>query len=153
MRTGASPSSANGSTPSLPNNGDGRDAKEARDNVSPCDRFGCVGALPEGQSLALVEDRMAFEEDCARADIVVSALTAPTGCKAAQVFDERRLAETGAVGLVWDGAGLAFASDRGALDDRSWSPAPKRPRNDRVARPGASAVSHADPADPVPEPQ
>lgn len=70
--------------------GDGREAAQARDNVSPCDRYGCVGALPEGQALALVEDRMAFEEDCRRADIVVSALTAPAGCQAKQVFENHR---------------------------------------------------------------
>ena len=133
--------------------GDGREAADARDQQSPCDRFGCVGALPEGRSLALVEDRMAFEEDCGRADIIVSALTAPAGCKAAEVFDERRLAQTGALGLVWDGAGFVLASDRSLLEDRPWSPAPKQPRNDRIERPGKSAAPRADPADPIPEAQ
>jgi competence protein ComEC len=112
---------------------DGRDADTARDEQSPCDRYGCVAALPEGQTLALVEDRMAFEEDCARATIVVSALAAPTGCKA-QVFDERRLAETGAVGLTWEDGKFAVATDRAPTEDRPWSPAPKRPRSDRAPR-------------------
>ncbi|WP_158813514.1 ComEC/Rec2 family competence protein [Methylocapsa sp. S129] len=133
--------------------GDGREAADARDQQSPCDRFGCVGALPEGRSLALVEDRMAFEEDCGRADIIVSALTAPAGCKAAEVFDERRLAQTGALGLVWDGAGFMLASDRSLLEDRPWSPAPKQPRSDRIERPGKSGSTRADPADPIPEAQ
>ena len=83
----------------------------------------------------------------------MSALTAPAGCKADEVFDERRLAETGAVGLVWDGASFALAADRAPLQDRPWSPAPKRPRNDRVARPGGGGAMPADPADPVPEGQ
>jgi competence protein ComEC len=133
--------------------GDGRDAAAARDDASPCDRLGCVGALPEGKSLALVEDRMAFEEDCGRADVIVSALSAPAACKAAQVFDERRLAQTGAVGLVWDGERSTLATARALLEDRPWSPAPKRPRSDRVERPGKNAVSHADAADPIAEPQ
>jgi competence protein ComEC len=133
--------------------GDGREAAEARDNVSPCDRYGCVGALPEGKSLAFVEDRMAFEEDCGRADIVVSALTAPAGCKAAEVFDERRLAQTGAVGLTWTGDGFALATDRAPLEDRPWSPAPKRAHSDRIERPGKSGAVQADPADPIAEPQ
>jgi competence protein ComEC len=133
--------------------GDGREAAEARDNVSPCDRYGCVGALPEGDTLAFVEDRMAFEEDCGRADVVVSALTAPAACKAAEVFDERRLAETGAVGLTWTGDGFTLATDRVQLEDRPWSPAPKRARSDRIERPGKSGASHADPADPIAEPQ
>ena len=133
--------------------GDGREAAAARDEAPACDRFGCVGSLPEGQSLALVEDRLGFEEDCARAAIVVSPLTAPAGCKAEQVFDERRLAQTGAVGLVWDGGGFTLATDRASLEDRPWSPAPRQPRSDRVARPGKSGAMPADPADPVPEPQ
>jgi competence protein ComEC len=133
--------------------GDGREAAEARDKDAPCDRYGCVGALPEGKSLALVEDRMAFEEDCGRADIVVSALSAPAGCKAGEVFDERRLAETGAVGLVWNGEGFDAAADRALLEDRPWSPAPRRPRSDRIERPGKDGAAHADPADPIPEPQ
>jgi competence protein ComEC len=133
--------------------GDGREAASARDAESPCDRFGCVGALPEGQSLALVEDRLAFEEDCQRAAIVVSALSAPPGCKAGQVFDERRLAKTGAVGLVWRDGAYKAATDRAALEDRPWSPAPKPAHSDRVERPGAGGGMQADPADPVAEGQ
>jgi competence protein ComEC len=133
--------------------GDGRDAAKARDAENGCDRFGCVGSLGQGQSLAMIEDRLAFEEDCARATIVVSPLTAPTGCKANRVFDERRLAETGAVGLVRDGEGFSLVADRAPLQDRPWSPAPKKPRNDRIARPATSSAMPADPADPVEEPQ
>jgi competence protein ComEC len=130
---------------------DGRDADSARDEESPCDRYGCVAALPEGQTLALVQDRMAFEEDCARATIVVSALTAPADCKAL-AFDERRLAETGAVGLTWENGKFVIAADRAVLEDRPWSPAPKRPRNDRIERPGKSSEKRADPADSPAEP-
>ena len=94
-------------------------------------------------SLSLVTDRSAFEEDCARAEVVVSPLTAPATCKPRRLFDERRLAETGAVGLNWDGSKFRVAADRSPLEDRPWSPAPRRPR----ARP--DVVSHdADPADP-----
>ena len=45
--------------------GDGREPAQARDPDAPCDRLGCVAALPEGESLSLVLDRLAFEEDCA----------------------------------------------------------------------------------------
>jgi competence protein ComEC len=134
--------------------GDDRDPVSARDPDAPCDRVGCVAALPEGQSLSVVIDRAGFEEDCARASVLVSALTAPADCQA-QVFDERRLALTGAVGLVWDGARFVVAADRSALEDRPWSPAPKRAPPDRVVRPGQSGAKEAaDPADPpadVPE--
>jgi competence protein ComEC len=132
--------------------GDDRDPAAARDPDAGCDRIGCVADLPEGQSLSLVIDRSAFEEDCERAAIVVSALTAPANCRAL-TFDERRLAETGAVGLNWDGERFVATADRGALEDRPWSPAPKRPRTDRVVRPGVGAKgSDADPADPTTEP-
>ncbi|MGD1037171.1 MAG: ComEC/Rec2 family competence protein [Roseiarcus sp.] len=126
--------------------GDDRDPETARDPDAPCDRVGCVAALPEGQSLSVVTDRSAFEEDCARASVILSALTAPAECQA-QVFDERRLALTGAVGLVWDGARFQVATDRSALEDRPWSPAPKRALSDRVVRPGENGGKGADPAD------
>ena len=133
--------------------GDDREPNAARDPEAGCDRVGCVGDLLEGQSLSLVLDRAAFEEDCARAAIIVSALTAPASCGAAEVFDEKRLAETGAVGLNWDGQRFVVASDRSALEDRPWSPAPKHPLADRVVRPGVGAAAKgADPADATVEP-
>jgi len=131
---------------------DGRDPAEARDPDAPCDRFGCAAALAEGQVLALVEDRLAFEEDCARAAIVVSRLSAPPGCKAEQVFDERRLAQSGAVGLTFDGERYSVATDRSAQEDRPWSPAPRPLRSDRVERPGAKAARSEAP-DPAAEPE
>ena len=36
--------------------GDGRDPASARDAYAPCDRLGCVAALPEGESLSIVID-------------------------------------------------------------------------------------------------
>jgi competence protein ComEC len=126
--------------------GDDRDPARARDPDAPCDRAGCVAALPEGQSLSIVTDRAAFEEDCDRAAVLVSALTAPADCKA-EVFDERRLALTGAVGLNWDGARFVVSADRSALEDRPWSPAPKRALPDRVVRPGHGGATGVDPAD------
>jgi hypothetical protein len=133
--------------------GDGRQADGARDEKAPCDRLGCAETLPQGQAVALIEDRLAFDEDCRRAVVVVTRLTAPHGCRAAVVLDDRRLAETGAVGLTIDEAGtIAMATDRSVGEDRPWSPAPKRPRDDRIERPGATDVIHADPADPSIEP-
>jgi competence protein ComEC len=127
--------------------GDDRDPATVRDPDAPCDRTGCVADLPEGQSMSLVLDRAAFEEDCARAEVVVSPLTAPADC-AALTFDERKLAATGAVGLDWDGTRFVVTADRAALEDRPWSPAPKRPRGERVVRPGQPTSKGADPADP-----
>jgi competence protein ComEC len=133
--------------------GDGREAQQARSLDQPCDRLGCTGALAQGLSLAVVEDRLAFDEDCGRALIIVTRLTAPAGCKAALVLDERRLAATGAVGLNFGEDGkAAMTADRGVDEDRPWSPAPRASRNDRVERPGAAGKPmRPDPADPVVE--
>ncbi|MBV8441259.1 MAG: ComEC family competence protein [Hyphomicrobiales bacterium] len=133
--------------------GDGRDPASARDPDAPCDRLGCVAALPEGESLSIVIDRMAFDEDCARAEVIVSALSAPANCRAKFVLDDKALARFGAVGLTWsDEAGFMLASDRSTLQNRPWSPAPLKPRDDRLVRPGHAASRGADPADPSVEP-
>ena len=137
--------------------GDGRDPAQARDPDAPCDRLGCVAALPEGESLSLVLDRLAFEEDCERAEIVVSALTAPGDCGAKFVLDEKALAKLGAVGLTWsDAGGFALAADRTTLQNRPWSPLPPPAPGDRIVRPGHATAHGAEPGDPapsLPEPQ
>jgi competence protein ComEC len=131
--------------------GDGREAAQARDLDQLCDRLGCTGPLPEGLWLAVVDDRLAFDEDCRRALVIVTRLTAPAGCKAAIVLDERRLAATGAVGLTIDESGkVALVADHGVDLDRPWSPAPRKPRDDRIDRPGANGKPVTrDPADPA----
>jgi competence protein ComEC len=134
--------------------GDGRDPASARDPDAPCDRLGCVAALPEGQSLSIVIDRMAFDEDCARADVIVSALSAPANCRAKFVLDDKALARLGAVGLSWsDDKGFTLASDRSTLQNRPWSAAPPpEVEDDRIVRPGHATSHGADPADPAIEP-
>jgi competence protein ComEC len=88
-----------------------------------------------------------FDEDCVRAAILVSALSAPADCKT-QVFDRRRLALTGAVGLVWNGSRFVVATDRSILEDRPWSPTPKGAPADGVMPPQSGGTLGADPADP-----
>ena len=133
--------------------GDGRDPAKARDPDAVCDRVGCVAALPEGESLSIVIDRMAFDEDCERAEVIVSALRAPPGCKARFVLDQQALARLGAVGLTWsDEAGFTLTSDRSPLEDRPWSAAPPPAGGERSGRPG-HASRGPDPADPDQEPE
>ncbi len=128
--------------------GDGREPQSARDPDAPCDRLGCVAALPEGEFLSIVLDRMAFEEDCARAEVIVSPLVAPPWCKAKFVLDQKALARTGAVGLSWnDDTGFAMTSDRWTDEDRPWSPAPPAGPEERIVRPGHAMSHGADPAD------
>jgi competence protein ComEC len=127
--------------------GDDREPGATRDGHSLCDRDGCIGALASGGRLSLVMQTPAFEEDCVRAAVVVSALSGPSDCPA-QVFDQRRLARTGAVGLTWNGSRFLVATDRSSLEDRPWSPLPAPTADDRVAVPAAAGTSGADPADP-----
>jgi len=127
--------------------GDDREPGSARDRHSLCDRDGCIAALPSGGALSVVVQTPAFEEDCVRAVVLVSALNAPADCPA-QVFDQRRLAGTGAVGLTWDGSRFVIATDRSSLEDRPWSPRPAAARDDRVDMPAAAGSTEADPADP-----
>ena len=47
--------------------GDDREPAQARDPQNACDRFGCVGDLPEGQSLSIVFDRAALSRRIASA--------------------------------------------------------------------------------------
>jgi len=132
--------------------GDGREPMSARDPDASCDRLGCVAALPEGESLSIVLDRLAFDEDCARAEVIVSRLAAPADCRAKFVLDAKALARLGAVGLTWsDAAGFMMTSDRGAEQSRPWSPAPAGA--ERVARPGHATAHGADPADGAEAPQ
>ncbi|MCJ2026280.1 ComEC/Rec2 family competence protein [Methylobacterium sp. J-067] len=88
--------------------GDGRRAGDLLAAPPPgrCDRLGCTARLPDGRAVALVKDRRAFPEDCARATVIVSALRAPPDCAAPLVIDRHRLAERGAVSLRLDGAAL-----------------------------------------------
>jgi len=132
--------------------GDGRAPAQARAFDAPCDRLGCVAALPEGESLSLVLDPLAFDEDCARAEVVVSALAAPSDCEAKVVLDDQALARLGAVGLTWSESGFALASDRSPLENRPWSPAPEPARDERIVRPGHGLSHGPDPADPADAP-
>ncbi|WP_172838546.1 ComEC/Rec2 family competence protein [Stappia sp. ES.058] len=68
-----------------------------------------VKALPStgngrghGLVISLVSDPEAFAQDCARVDVIVTALRAPADCAAAYVFDGDRLARTGALAVRLD---------------------------------------------------
>ena len=74
-----------------------------------CDEAGCIGRLRDGSLVAIAKTVEAFEEDCRRAAVVVSARDAPAGC-AALVIDRR----------VWRRSGaMALRARRRALRDHS----------------------------------
>jgi competence protein ComEC len=104
---------------------DGRAATEARGGVA-CDRSGCIARALDGRFVALVLAREALIEDCARASIVVTPLYAPDGCAAPIVIDRRKLAETGAITMRFEGERIEWRTARGVDEDRPWSRPPAR---------------------------
>jgi competence protein ComEC len=118
--------------------GDDRDPASARNSDASCDRNGCIAALPQGGTLGIVTNWSAFAQACTHAAVVITSLNAPGDCQA-QVFDRKRLDETGAVGLTFDGGALHVATDRSILEDRPWSPAPKHWYSSRRYSPAAPA--------------
>jgi competence protein ComEC len=105
--------------------GDGRETVELMGQGTSCDKLGCVARLADGSALALVLDAAAFEEDCLRADIVVSPLDAPSNCGTPLIFDHGRLARTGAVTLSLEGNRTAMTTARSMDEDRPWSRPPR----------------------------
>ena len=103
--------------------GDPRLSSDAKSGVA-CDDIGCVAKAVNGRFVALITERGAFLEDCARATIVVTPLYAPAGCAAPIMIDRRKLTETGAVALRFKGDGVEWTAARAIDEDRPWSPAP-----------------------------
>ncbi|MGU3330471.1 ComEC/Rec2 family competence protein [Methylobacterium mesophilicum] len=107
--------------------GDGRSAKaviQAGSAVGRCDRLGCTARLPDGRAVALVRDRRAFPEDCARAAVLISRLAAPPTCTGPLVIDRRVLAARGAVALQADRGGFRARYTRDTGRAVPWRPSP-----------------------------
>ncbi|WP_298358335.1 ComEC/Rec2 family competence protein [Rhodoblastus sp.] len=104
------------------------DQRAAPDTVAAgrCDKLGCVGRTGDGAAVALVLDGFAFHDDCARAEVVISPLYAPTYCTPKILLDRRKLAETGAVTLAFAAKGVKWRTARAPGEDRPWSRAPSR---------------------------
>ena len=82
-----------------------------------CDEAGCVGRLADGALVAIPKTIEAFEEDCRRAALVVSAREAPPDC-AARVVDRHVWQRNGALALRRVGQGLGDLTARPAGYDR-----------------------------------
>lgn len=121
-----------------------------------CDRLGCTALLPDGRPVALVRDRRAFPEDCARAAVLITSLTAPPTCTGPLVIDRRVLAARGAVALRADGHGFTMRAAH--ADGRSvpWRPRPTRGPEPEPPTEAAGGMASADappaPADAPAEP-
>ncbi|WP_224405191.1 ComEC/Rec2 family competence protein [Afifella sp. IM 167] len=86
-----------------------------------CDGEACLFAMKGGLRLSHVLSPLAFAEDCDKADVIVTALPAPPGCRAPIVIDRERLAARGAHALRVGSAGPAKS------DIRTARPAMRRP--------------------------
>jgi competence protein ComEC len=122
------------------------DPREAKDKALAeglaCDNAGCIGRLADGSLVAIARTIEAFEEDCRRAALVVSAREVPPGC-AARVVDRKEWQRGGALALHRVGKSWEITAARPAGHDRPWARA--------VAPSGdAPASTSFTPARPVP---
>ncbi|QGY04657.1 ComEC family competence protein [Methylobacterium mesophilicum SR1.6/6] len=100
-----------------------------------CDRLGCTARLPDGRAVALVRDRRAFPEDCARAAVLITGLAAPPTCTGPLVIDRHVLADHGAVALRAEPGG--FTARYARTGDRGL---PWRPHRDTKPAPPMTAA-------------
>jgi competence protein ComEC len=120
------------------------DARSPKDHTlgdgTRCDDAGCIVRLRDGSLVAIARTIEAFDEDCRRAVLVVSAGDAPPGC-AALVVDRQVWRRSGAMALRRVGEGFEIASTRPRGYERPWtraatpgsaSPDASRPRSMRV---------------------
>jgi len=85
-----------------------------------CDAAGCIGKLHDGSLVAVAKTLEAFEEDCRRAVLVVSARDAPPGC-AALVIDRKVWRRSGAMALRRRGEQFEITATRPPGYDRPWA--------------------------------
>jgi competence protein ComEC len=100
-----------------------------------CDAAGCIGRLRDGSLVAIAKTSEAFEEDCRRAVLVVSARDAPPGC-AALVVDRQVWQRSGAMALRRLGERFEITVTRPLGYDRPWRRA-VAPESDAPAPPRA----------------
>jgi competence protein ComEC len=91
-----------------------------------CDAIGCMAKLPDGRLVAHARDIEAFEEDCAKAAVVVSPLPAPNAC-AALLIDRDAARRNGALTLRMDGTGFRATEAYPPGYDRPWAKARPAP--------------------------
>ncbi|WP_019905114.1 ComEC/Rec2 family competence protein [Methylobacterium sp. 77] len=141
------------------------DSRKARDvtasTASRCDAVGCTISVEPGRVVALVKDKRAFAEDCARATVIIARRDAPPGCRASLVIDRAFLAARGATALRFEPDGPVATSAREPGSAPPWRQAvadpPSTPStmSKPVDLPKPSIPSEEDesepPADPLPD--
>jgi competence protein ComEC len=103
-----------------------------------CDEFGCTARAPNGVLVAASSRIEALGEDCARADIVVSAVPTRRLCKQPKlVIDRFDIARAGGY-AIWFGEQIKTATVEGERGLRPWSQ-PQRQRRKSYSRKFSSA--------------
>jgi competence protein ComEC len=85
-----------------------------------CDEAGCIGRLADGALVAISRRIEAFEEDCRRAAVVLTARNAPPGCSAV-VVDRKVWQASGAIALRRAGQGFEITASRPEGYARPWT--------------------------------
>jgi len=98
-----------------------------------CDETGCIGRLIGGKIVAHVLAPDAFEEDCRRAAVMVTAREAPPDC-AAVVIDRKVSRSSGAIALRWIGDRFELTAARPAGQDRPWARAAPAPATEAITQ-------------------
>ena len=103
-----------------------------------CDDAGCIAKLNGGSLVAIVKRADAFEEDCRRAILVISARDAPPDCGALAI-DRRASRAAGSLALRLIEGRFEVAAARPRGYDRPW--APDAARNPAGGPEGGGSIS------------
>jgi competence protein ComEC len=126
--------------------GDGRNVDDASlRREARCDTAGCVMVAADGRRIAFVQDYAAFEEDCRRANVIVTRLQAPPTCRLPFVLDGKALKERGATTLRFGPDKIEVTSVRKGHEVMTW------PGDRSIQIGGAPAQGRPTAARPVPE--
>ncbi|WP_342642641.1 ComEC/Rec2 family competence protein [Rhodoligotrophos ferricapiens] len=113
-------------------------AQAARRTGFTCDPQACLGELGASTEVALVRDRAALAEECARSRVVIAPFHIRGSCAAEIVIDRKALLKEGAHRIDRRGDGtLAISTSRSEAGSRPWVIENWRYRP--VAEPGASS--------------
>jgi competence protein ComEC len=118
------------------------DARNPKDptlhNGVRCDAAGCIGKLSDGHLASMALSVEAFEEDCRRTAVVVSAREAPGAC-AALLIDRKAWRANGAVSLRWAGERFELKAARPPGYERPWARPPRLAAETDTATPRTPA--------------
>ncbi|MEE1656478.1 ComEC/Rec2 family competence protein [Microvirga sp. CF3062] len=126
--------------------GDARNADDASlRREARCDSAGCIVIAGDGRRIAFVQDYAAFEEDCRRANVIVTRLQAPPTCRRPFIVDGAALKERGATTLRFSPDTVEVTSVRKGREAMAW------PDSRSIPTDGVLAQGRPRPARPVPE--